>query len=922
MDERSILVLTLQKTGWTDNTKNIDQISRSGSYYKVLFNTGRECTYGLQKVQVYDQPQELDITNSVISIKTDNGSHSTWGSAIIFGPKICLFNRTFKRVESRENVEIKPNLACNPQVKALARYYRYIANLLQDKTPHLNYYYQKLLNIIPEQAILKQFIGAAQPGNSALPNPVIFPFGINPSQRQAVHNALTNQLSLIQGPPGTGKTQTILNIIANLVLQSKSVAVVAGNNSATDNVLEKLVKNQFGFIAARLGSKEQLTQFFTGDQSIPTVHPWRLSNQQRANIESELTQTSELIIQLLEARNQLAVTKEAVSALATERRHFELNFAVAPANLQNVSFFNRWHSRRLLQFMAEFEHYAQFDQLSWPTRFRWLWHYRIYRFDDLRRFSGDTLKAIAAEFYHKKSEELDEELAALQQLLQSNDFDTLLTRQTQYSLSIFKDHIARYYPSAKTHRFEQNTYKKDFESFLTRYPVVLSTADSIINNKSATALFDYLIVDEASQVNLLSGFLAMSSAKNMVVVGDLKQLPHIPDELIVKDHRTLDQQFQVQPGYSYLQESLLSSLNTIFGSTVPSTLLKEHYRCHPKIIDYCNQKFYDGQLVVMTESDNDPFTIIKTTKGNHARRPPKGGGWINERELDVIANEAIPTLHSNSSTQSLGVITPYRQQANKADIHLTNNALEVDTVHKYQGREKDTIIFGTTANGLNKFIDQPNVLNVAVSRAKSRFIMVTSQHVFKQQGSNIGDLIRHIEYQSLLPAIFESKVVSIFDCLYKEYADVMHVFMQKVQRKSRYLSEDLMATLLDELLLKEKYLSFSYHRNYRFALLNRDISQLSDRQQRFATHPNSHIDFLLFNKLDKQPVLAIEVDGYKYHQMNEKQKERDKQKASILQHLDIPLLRFSTIGSGEREKLNAALQALMSSVPDDLNDQG
>ncbi len=137
--------------------------------------------------------------------------------------------------------------------------------------------------------------------------------------------------------------------------------------------------------------------------------------------------------------------------------------------------------------------------------------------------------------------------------------------------------------------------------FLARFPVVLSTTDSIINNKSATALFDYLIVDEASQVDLLKGFLSMSCAKNMVVVGDLKQLPHIPENLISKEHSTIDQQFQIQPGYSYLHESLLSSLNTIFANTAPATLLKEHYRCHPKIIDFCNQKFYDGQLVIMTE---------------------------------------------------------------------------------------------------------------------------------------------------------------------------------------------------------------------------------------------------------------------------------------------------------------------------------
>ena len=78
----------------------------------------------------------------------------------------------------------------------------------------------------------------------------IFPFGCNASQERAVTAAFENQISVIQGPPGTGKTQTILNIIANILLQKKTVLVVSNNNSATTNVLEKLYKYGFGFIVA------------------------------------------------------------------------------------------------------------------------------------------------------------------------------------------------------------------------------------------------------------------------------------------------------------------------------------------------------------------------------------------------------------------------------------------------------------------------------------------------------------------------------------------------------------------------------------------------------------------------------------------------------------------------------------------------
>jgi replication-associated recombination protein RarA len=84
---------------------------------------------------------------------------------------------------------------------------------------------------------------------------LIYPFGVNQSQKAAVENAFSSQISIIQGPPGTGKTQTILNIIANAVLQNKTIAVVSNNNSATLNVVEKMT-----FYA--VSPRQQIQNFF------------------------------------------------------------------------------------------------------------------------------------------------------------------------------------------------------------------------------------------------------------------------------------------------------------------------------------------------------------------------------------------------------------------------------------------------------------------------------------------------------------------------------------------------------------------------------------------------------------------------------------------------------------------------------------
>lgn len=72
---------------------------------------------------------------------------------------------------------------------------------------------------------------------------------------------MTHQISVVQGPPGTGKTQTILNIIANIVSSGKTVLIVSNNNSATANVQEKLNKYGFDFIVAPLGRRENWESF-------------------------------------------------------------------------------------------------------------------------------------------------------------------------------------------------------------------------------------------------------------------------------------------------------------------------------------------------------------------------------------------------------------------------------------------------------------------------------------------------------------------------------------------------------------------------------------------------------------------------------------------------------------------------------------
>jgi len=86
-----------------------------------------------------------------------------------------------------------------------------------------------------------------------------------------------------------------------------------------------------------------------------------------------------------------------------------------------------------------------------------------------------------------------------------------------------------------------------------------------------------------------------------------------------------------------------------------------------------------------------------------------------------------------------------------------------------------------------------------------------------------------------------------------------------------------------------------------------DTQGLSEREKRYVLHPATHIDFLIINRVTKEPLLAIETDGYSFHNEKTEQFQRDRMKGKILELYGLPLLRLSTVGYGEESKIVDAL---------------
>ncbi|MDR0672727.1 MAG: AAA family ATPase, partial [Zoogloeaceae bacterium] len=202
--------------------------------------------------------------------------------------------------------------------------------------------------------------------------PLIYPFGVNASQLVAVERAFVSQVSLIEGPPGTGKTQTILNIIANVLVRGKTVAVLSNNNAAVENVYEKLNKSGLDYLVARLGSKERQKKFFACMPTLPSGAPEPAPTM--ARIQEILAQLKDH----LQARNTAAQLQAEVDELAIERRYLlqwqQENGIQTSASLDKY----RLSPRKTADLMAYLSHLAE-KRIRLQDRIALLLNFGIFR---------------------------------------------------------------------------------------------------------------------------------------------------------------------------------------------------------------------------------------------------------------------------------------------------------------------------------------------------------------------------------------------------------------------------------------------------------------------------------------------------------------------------------------------------------------
>jgi superfamily I DNA and/or RNA helicase len=506
----------------------------------------------------------------------------------------------------------------------------------------------------------------------------IFPFGCNNSQYKAVKNAMENQVSVIQGPPGTGKTQTILNIIANILMQKKTVQIVSNNNSAIENVYEKLSSSKYnlGFVAATLGSSNNKKLFIEHqDTNYPDFLSWK-TEKNSSDLLNVIVEQSNQLKAVFDKQERLAWLRQELSQLVTEQEYFNQYIEELGVNTDSLKFKKNLSSKRWMALWQECQLISEEKKtIGFGFKIKALLKYGI---NDWSFYKQDILKIITTfqvMYYVAKQAELSAEIEDIEKFLNSVN-KNLLEDLCNQSMIVLKDNLARKYEINGSRKiFSEDNLWKEPDEVLAEYPVILSTTFSSRNSLNSNVVYDYLIMDEASQVDIATGALALSCARNVVIVGDTKQLPNVVKYDIEAKAKAIFDAFNVDEGYKYTKSFLQSILDVM--PNVTQTLLREHYRCHPKIINFCNQKFYRGELIIMTtdKGEEDVLSVVKTTAGNHERN------HYSQRQIDVIKNEIIPKYVSNP--EETGIIAPYKNQVEALNREITG--IDVATVHKFQG---------------------------------------------------------------------------------------------------------------------------------------------------------------------------------------------------------------------------------------------
>ncbi len=581
---------------------------------------------------------------------------------------------------------------------------------------------------------------------------------LNPSQCEAVVQALAAPLTVVQGPPGTGKSTVVRSALLSLGVNGQTAIFGSMNHRAVNAVVEPMNREMpEGFLVADLR---------------PSDRESRWTSQLQSNLSGARRRSD---LDLGQLRDALGTAERGIAGILAETRAtledgdllVEIERILSRLSEDNGRWEEDVHQLSLAVSLEELESVLESISIERTLLRRILATLKRWRLLRLMRASwpsqpgpGRTLLPVMLEWKARllQSEAVEARLKGRRSLdTQGEDLVDRVERKAdlmeetlQDLPAIWADRVRGEVSALADIRREEHgggiAAKERREEVECRYLTKLLPGLPLWTITSLSApravprvagAFDLAIIDEAGQCHPASAIPLLFRSKRAMFVGDPQQLRPVgslashKEELFRRRHG-LDGtafsrfSFSGRSAYDLARDALVVRSGRV-------RLLREHYRCHPAIAEFFNEHFYDSSLQIRTSGRDEgtgPAGISWThvpggsqTVGSSRWHPP---------QVQAIVDE-LCGLSDRSFDGSVGIVTPFREHAKRirdaAYSRVGTRQLEkwdflAETADGFQGGERDLILFGLVGGGEGKsatppfYLRERNRFNVAVSRAR------------------------------------------------------------------------------------------------------------------------------------------------------------------------------------------------------------
>ncbi|MEA5061481.1 MAG: AAA domain-containing protein [Erysipelotrichaceae bacterium] len=741
------------------------------------------------------------------------------------------------RKEIRERIEKdnpeKLNISDNPYIIYLSR------NLTFDINREYDSIIRKMTNNEDVPVPIRTFLGEQIEQKNRVSHPIILFDNqkTNLDQLNAINKALKNDITYVQGPPGTGKTNTILSVILSSIFNNFTVLVTSYNNHPMNGIYSLLrglkYKNQdIPLPILRLGNNDLINEALDEIKELyakcSEITIYEISIEKNKKERTEQTKSLSDILKKYEEKVELENRRQILEDIIGK------NSSLLSVNLQT-------------------------GQLETVKQ-------RIEEIGEIR--SSTALKYI------------DEDVESIRKYL----YYSSAKRIQNLKESRYKPLMGIVNMPSKTDNEQKSrceTFNKyisvsdNVELFLKIFPIIITTNSSAHKLGSPDVYFDLTIMDEAGQCDSATSLIPISRGHRLLLVGDPQQLKPV----IVLDPRInklLMSKYKINTEYDYIEKSIYKAfLSLDFISD--EILLRNHYRCSPKIMEFNNRKFYNNQLIILSKQKEgtNPLQFVDINKSQS-----------NGKNTSLSeANQIIDYIKEHPN-ENIGVITPFARQRELLDSLLIENNIgnrvTCGTVHAFQGDEKDTVLFSAaiTKDTHHKTYEwlsrNSELINVATSRAKDKLIIFCDRKELNRLSINQpkNDFKELCEY-----------TINNGD----------YVLTNSSDTTSRALGYKPYTTETEEQFLASLEHALEIVANQK-CVIHHNVA-IKDLFEKFEDDNGlfftGHFDFVIYSKnsfnKDLIPIIAFEINGPE-HYSDDNVMERDRKKIEIAKRHNLELI--------------------------------